>query len=70
MTGILNKKNELSHQKIMSQMALLPPDIQEHSKVTFETCKDVGKNYKEACDRLFYSTKCMYEVDPAKFLFP
>lgn len=28
------------------------------------------KNYKDHCDKLYYSTKCMYTFSPEHFLYP
>lgn len=28
------------------------------------------KAYKDACDRIFFSTKCVYEFNPEEFMFP
>lgn len=71
MAGTLSKKNEISPQKALSQIEnLLPTELKEHSIKTFEACKDVQKGYKEACDRIYYTTKCMYDFNPEKFLFP
>lgn len=71
MAGTLSKKNEISGPKTLSQIEnLLPEELKEFSLKAFEACKDVQKGYKEACDRTFYSTKCLYEYNPEKFLFP
>lgn len=71
MTGILSKKNELSHQKMVAQIEkLLPLEMKEQAMSTWMACKDVQSNYKEPCERLFYSTKCMYDFNPEKFMFP
>lgn len=71
MTGTLNKKNELSQQKVMSQIEnLMPPEMKDHMLKVFETCKDSGKGYKDPCDKTFYGAKCFYDLDPGKFMFP
>jgi hypothetical protein len=28
------------------------------------------KQYKDGCDKIYYSTKCMYDFDPSAFVFP
>jgi len=71
MAGTLTRKNEISAQKTLSQIEnLIPLEIKDHSLKVFEACKDVQKGYKEPCDRTFYTTKCMYDISPEKFLFP
>lgn len=71
MAGTLSKKNEISAQKTLGQIEnLLPTEIKEHLLKVFEKCKDVQNGYKEACDRTFYTAKCMYDFNPEKFLFP
>lgn len=71
MSGTMTKKNEISAQKTLSQIeSVLPVEVKEHSLKVFEACKDVQKNYKDPCDRTFYSIKCMYDFDPNKFFFP
>lgn len=71
MAGTLSKKNEISAPKTLGQIQnLLPLEIREHSLKVFEACKDVQNGYKDACDRTFYTSKCMYDFNPAKFLFP
>lgn len=71
MAGTLSKKGEISAQKTLGQIEnLIPTEIKEHSLKVFEACKDVQNSYKEPCDRTFFTTKCMYEFNPEKFLFP
>lgn len=71
MAGTLSKKNEISTQKTLSQIEnLLPTELKEFSLKVFEACKDVQKGYKDGCDRVFYTTKCMYEFSPERFMFP
>lgn len=70
MTGTLNKKNDVSEQKAMSQLNLMPPELKDHMMKVFDICKDAGKGYKDPCDKTFYNTKCFYDLDPEKFLFP
>lgn len=65
------KKSEISEQKTINQIDnVFPTEMKENSRKVFEVCKNVQFNYKDPCDRVFYSTKCMYEFNPEKFVFP
>lgn len=71
MAGTLSKKNEISYQKVLNQINnLLPDELKENSRKVLENCKDVQNGFKDACDKVFYTTKCMYEFNPAEFIFP
>uniref|UniRef100_A0A1B0BNF4 Uncharacterized protein n=1 Tax=Glossina palpalis gambiensis TaxID=67801 RepID=A0A1B0BNF4_9MUSC len=68
---ILTKKGELSAQKALAQIPMiLPTEMQEIAIASLEHCKDVQKNYKDPCDRMFFITKCVYEFAPDEFTFP
>uniref|UniRef100_A0A1A9ZKM4 Uncharacterized protein n=1 Tax=Glossina pallidipes TaxID=7398 RepID=A0A1A9ZKM4_GLOPL len=68
---ILTKKGELSAQKALAQIPMiLPVEMQEIALASLEHCKDIQKNYKDSCDRLFFTTKCVYEYAPDDFTFP
>ena len=65
------KKNEISEQKTLNQIDnVFPTEMKENSRRMFEACRTVQSNYKDPCDRVFYSTKCMYEFSPNTFVFP
>ncbi|KAI9588338.1 hypothetical protein GQX74_004183 [Glossina fuscipes] len=67
----LTKKGELSAQKALAQIPMiLPTEMQEVAIASLEHCKDVQKNYKDPCDRMFFITKCVYEFAPDDFTFP
>lgn len=69
--GTISKKNEISYQKVLAQIEnLLPDEIKENSRKVLEECKDVQNGYKDSCDKVFYTTKCMYDYNPAAFMFP
>lgn len=71
MTGILSKKNEVNEQKMMSQIEnLLPEQMKAHSLYVWNECKALQKTIADKFDRIFRLTKCFYDVDPAKFIFP
>ncbi|XP_055321035.1 general odorant-binding protein lush-like [Sitodiplosis mosellana] len=69
--GTLTKKKELSEPKVRKQIETqLPANLRELALGALEKCKDVQKGYKDPCDRMYYSTKCMYEFSPNNFLYP
>ncbi|KAL9908828.1 lush [Glossina fuscipes fuscipes] len=71
LAGTLTKKGELSAQKALAQIPMiLPTEMQEIAIASLEHCKDVQKNYKDPCDRMFFITKCVYEFAPDEFTFP
>lgn len=65
------KKSEISEQKTINQIDnVFPTEWKENSRKVFENCKHIQFNYKDLCDKVFYSTKCMYEFNPEEFRFP
>uniref|UniRef100_A0ABK9MWX9 Uncharacterized protein n=1 Tax=Glossina morsitans morsitans TaxID=37546 RepID=A0ABK9MWX9_GLOMM len=71
LAGTLTKKGELSAQKALAQIPMiLPVEMQKVALASLEHCKDIQKNYKDPCDRLFFTTKCVYEYAPDDFTFP
>lgn len=71
MSGILSKKNDISEQKMLSQIEnLLPDEIKEHGRNVWTNCKSAQQGIPEKCDRLFKFIHCMYNISPQKFLFP
>ncbi|CAO1416158.1 unnamed protein product [Diamesa tonsa] len=65
------KKSEISEQKTINQIDnVFPTEWKEDSRKVFENCKHIQFNYKDLCDKVFYSTKCMYEFSPETFRFP
>lgn len=71
MAGTLTKKNEISYQKVLGQINnLLPEEMRDNSRKVLEHCKDVQNAYKDSCEKVFYTTKCMYDFNPAAFMFP
>ncbi|XP_031628177.1 general odorant-binding protein 72-like [Contarinia nasturtii] len=70
-SGTLTKKNELSEQKVKKQiLTQLPVNLRELALGALEACKDIQKGYKDPCDRMYYSTKCLYDYSPDNFLYP
>jgi hypothetical protein len=71
MTGTLSKKNEINEQKLFSQVEnLLPPELKEHSLASWEACKTTQQGIPDKYERLYKITKCFYQVNPSKFIFP
>nr|ALS40434.1 putative odorant-binding protein lush [Zeugodacus tau]QKN21533.1 odorant-binding protein [Zeugodacus tau] len=71
LAGTVTKKGEFSVQKALAQIPIiLPPEMQEAAKAALNACKDVQKSYKDSCERVFYTTKCVRDYDPATFKFP
>ncbi|XP_053677353.1 general odorant-binding protein lush-like [Anopheles nili] len=71
MIGTLNKKGEINVPKMLTQMdVMMPPDIKEKAKEAIQACRDVQAQYKDTCDKTFYSTKCLAEYDGEVFMFP
>ncbi|KAJ8719565.1 hypothetical protein PYW08_011740 [Mythimna loreyi] len=69
MTNVI-KNNKLSYDASMRQIDLMyPPDLKEGAKAAVESCKDIQKKYKDICEVSFYAAKCMYEYNPADFIF-
>lgn len=65
------KKSEISESKTLNQIDnVFPTEMKENSRKVFEACKHIQFNYKDPCDRVYYSTKCMYDFNPATFVFP
>ncbi|XP_014089270.1 general odorant-binding protein lush [Bactrocera oleae] len=71
LAGTVTKKGEFSVQKALAQIPIiLPPEMQNAAKEALIACKDVQKAYKDSCDKVFYTTKCVRDYDPSTFKFP
>lgn len=71
MSGILSKKNEINEQKMLSQIDnLLPPELKQHTLDVWNACKAKQQGIPDKYDRIFILTKCFYDFNPAKFVFP
>lgn len=71
MSGIMSKKNEISEQKMMSQIEnLLPVEMKAHTLAVWDACKAQQQGIPDKYDRIFKLTKCFYEFNPEKFTFP
>ncbi|KAJ2951804.1 hypothetical protein O0L34_g13968 [Tuta absoluta] len=64
------KNNKISFEASIKQIDIMyPPDVKEPAKKSAENCKDVSKKYKDLCEASYWTAKCMYEDDPANFIF-
>nr|AID61295.1 odorant binding protein [Calliphora stygia] len=71
LAGTVTKKGDFSISKATAQIPIiLPPEIQETAKAALASCKEIQKDYKESCDRIFYVTKCVRDFAPDIFKFP
>ncbi|KAJ8720188.1 hypothetical protein PYW07_012231 [Mythimna separata] len=50
--------------------ALYPPELKEPTKKAVALCINSQDNYNDLCSRVFHGAKCLYEKDPACFIFP
>uniref|UniRef100_A0A7G3AAA4 Putative odorant binding protein n=1 Tax=Lutzomyia longipalpis TaxID=7200 RepID=A0A7G3AAA4_LUTLO len=71
MAGTTNRKKQMDYQKIMQQIdSMLPANMRQPAKAVVEVCKNVKDDYKDICDKAYFTTKCAYESDASVFLFP
>ncbi|KAL9704996.1 hypothetical protein quinque_008514 [Culex quinquefasciatus] len=67
----LTKKGEISLSKTTAQIdAMLPNEMKAFAKEAMTACKDAQAGYKETCDKIYYSVKCVAEFNKDAFLFP
>ncbi|XP_049874879.1 general odorant-binding protein 19a-like isoform X2 [Pectinophora gossypiella] len=65
------KNNKINHDAMIKQVDMMfPAEMKDGVKAVIEQCKGVGKKYKDICEASFWTAKCMYEADPANFVFP
>uniref|UniRef100_A0A336LYR6 CSON008532 protein n=1 Tax=Culicoides sonorensis TaxID=179676 RepID=A0A336LYR6_CULSO len=71
MAGTTTKKGDIDMKKSNNQIeSLIPLEMKDHAKAALNACKEVSKNYKDPCEKVFYTAKCSYEFGPDKFMFP
>ncbi|XP_037814866.1 general odorant-binding protein lush isoform X2 [Lucilia sericata] len=71
LAGTVTKKGDFSITKAVAQIPIiLPPEIQDVAKAALNSCKEIQKDYKESCERIFYVTKCVRDYSPKDFKFP
>ncbi|XP_031621407.1 general odorant-binding protein lush isoform X2 [Contarinia nasturtii] len=70
MTGVLSRKKEFIESKMETQArVILPPELQEFALNGWDSCRTVPKQYKDPCDRVYYTVKCTHGTNPSKFTF-
>ncbi|CAF4842518.1 unnamed protein product [Pieris macdunnoughi] len=69
--ALVVKNNRLDRDLVVKQIdALYPQDLRGAAKKGVDKCFDIQYKYDDVCEGIFYSTKCLYESDPASFVFP
>nr|XP_032518162.1 general odorant-binding protein 72-like isoform X1 [Danaus plexippus plexippus] len=65
------KNNRLDKDLISKQIdALYPPELKESTKEAVSKCIKEQAKYEDPCAGIFYACKCLYEDNPANFIFP
>ncbi|XP_016931057.2 general odorant-binding protein lush [Drosophila suzukii] len=71
MAGTVNKKGEFNAAKALASLPhLVPTEMMEASKRSVEACRDAHKAFKESCERVFQTAKCLAENGEGKFMWP
>ncbi|XP_072931620.1 general odorant-binding protein 72-like [Epargyreus clarus] len=65
------KNDKLDKDLVFKQVdALYPADIKAPVKAAISKCISIQEKYSDPCEGIFYATKCLFETDPANFIFP
>ncbi|XP_030023029.2 general odorant-binding protein lush isoform X1 [Manduca sexta] len=65
------KNDRLDKDLIWKQVDILyPPEMRGPTKKAISQCLPLQDQYSDTCEGVFHSTKCLYETDPANFIFP
>nr|QIJ45749.1 odorant binding protein [Glyphodes pyloalis] len=68
--GQVVKNNKIVHDAMIKQVDMMfPPEMKEPVKASIEKCKPVAKKYKDICEASYWTAKCIYDADPANFVF-
>ncbi|XP_017072446.1 general odorant-binding protein lush [Drosophila eugracilis] len=71
MAGTVNKKGEFNAAKALAQLPhLVPTEMMEVSKRSVEACRDAHKAFKESCERVYQTAKCLAENGEGQFKWP
>ncbi|XP_017042446.1 general odorant-binding protein lush [Drosophila ficusphila] len=71
MAGTVNKKGEFNAPKALAQLPhLVPTEMLEISRRSVEACRDAHKAFKESCERVFQTAKCLADNGEGKFMWP
>ncbi|XP_050550077.1 general odorant-binding protein 72-like isoform X2 [Spodoptera frugiperda] len=65
------KGSTINHDMMLRQVDIMfPNDMKAPVKAAIEHCRPVAKNYKDLCEASYWTAKCIYDFDPANFMFP
>ncbi|CAH1636936.1 unnamed protein product [Spodoptera littoralis] len=65
------KGSTINHDMMLRQVDMMfPNDMKAPVKAAIEHCRPVAKNYKDLCEASYWTAKCIYDFDPANFMFP
>ncbi|KAH8322183.1 general odorant-binding protein lush isoform X2 [Drosophila kikkawai] len=71
MAGTVNKKGEFNAAKALAQLPhLVPTEMLEVTRRSVEACRDAHKPYKESCERVFQTAKCLAANAEGTFKWP
>ncbi|KAH8286582.1 hypothetical protein KR054_012056 [Drosophila jambulina] len=71
MAGTVNKKGEFNAAKALAQLPyLVPTEMMEMSKRSVGACRDAHKTFKEPCQRVYQTAKCLAENGGEQFRWP
>ncbi|KAL4711137.1 hypothetical protein ACJJTC_009508 [Scirpophaga incertulas] len=64
------KNNKLSYDASIKQVDMMwPPELKASAKKSIDNCKQISAKYKDLCEASYWTAKCMYEDNPADFIF-
>ncbi|XP_026730664.1 uncharacterized protein LOC113495867 [Trichoplusia ni] len=65
------KGNTVNYDMMIKQVEMIfPSEIKAPVKEAIESCRGVAKKYKDVCEVSYWTAKCIYDYNPANFLFP
>ncbi|XP_017107620.2 general odorant-binding protein lush [Drosophila bipectinata] len=71
MVGTVNKKGDFNAAKALAQLPhLVPAELLDVSTRAINACKDVYKNYKDSCEKVYQTAKCVGANGEGKLMFP
>nr|AXF48752.1 odorant-binding protein ABP2 [Lobesia botrana] len=69
--GGVVKNNKITLEAMLKQVDMMfPTEMKAPVKAAVENCKGFGKKYKDICEASYFTAKCLYDTDPANFVFP
>ncbi|XP_020816288.1 general odorant-binding protein lush [Drosophila serrata] len=71
MAGTVNKRGEFNAAKALAQLPyLVPTEMMDMSKRSVEACRDAHKAFKEPCERVYETVKCLAANGEGLFRWP